>query len=49
MHGAGLVMNCVVAGLYMASYMLMIPTAAEVRSAYFLHDIFLISVRSLRC
>ncbi|BDA44398.1 SPX domain-containing membrane protein At4g11810 [Coccomyxa sp. Obi] len=26
---AGLVLNCLVAGLYMASYMMMIPTAAE--------------------
>ena len=30
---AGLVLNCLVAGLYMASYMLMIPTAAEVLPA----------------
>lgn len=30
---AGLVLNCLVAGLYMASYMMMIPTAAEVLAA----------------
>lgn len=28
-------LNCLVAGLYMASYMLMIPTAAEVLPASF--------------